>query len=472
MQNTLSVNPDSVAPEALDSDRLDAGLVSAQQAAPVQQTAPVDFEVPAKVGKYQLLERIGSGTCGVVYRAYDAILSRDVAIKISQVGTLDQQSGKMPGAQKAFITETLSAGRLSHPNIVTVYDAGIDGPLNYLVMEYVEGVSLKQYGRGKDQLSPHRVVSVIAEVCKAIDFSHNKGIVHRDIKPANIMIANNGSVKLLDFGIAISTTADEAAGTGRPALGTPNYVSPEQVSGSELGPRSDIYSLGTVLFEMLTGQQVFKAREVKELFKAILNEPAPLLTSIRKDLPSELEKVVARSLAKNPSKRYSSGAEMAEALGDVLDKMAPPDMLKPELAGWVPVISQLKFFSKFSERKIACFASVSEIVRFNAGTTALGKGTIDNHLYVIIEGVASISGHNNLSAVIGPGDCFGEIGFLHANRCDSDVEVMTDIVALKVKSADVRALPEADQLAHYQMISNSIVQRRNHTEDLMLDLAL
>ena len=131
-----------------------------------ESAAQVDFDVPAKVGKYQLLERIGSGTCGIVYRAYDAILSRDVAIKISQVGTLDQQSGKMPGAQKAFITETLSAGRLSHSNIVTVYDAGIDGPLNYLVMEYVEGVSLKQYGRGNEQLSPHRVVSVIEKCAK------------------------------------------------------------------------------------------------------------------------------------------------------------------------------------------------------------------------------------------------------------------------------------------------------------------
>jgi len=273
-----------------------------------KKPAPADFEVPAKVGKYQLLERIGSGTCGMVYRAYDAILSRDVAIKISQVGTLDQQSGKMPGAQKAFITETLSAGRLSHRNIVSVYDAGIDGPLNYLVMEYVEGVSLKNYGRGQTQLTPHRVVSVIEKVCRAIDFSHKKGIVHRDIKPANIMIAHDGSVKLLDFGIAISTTADEAGGTGRPSLGTPNYVSPEQVSGGELGPRSDIYSLGTVLFEMLTGRQVFKAT---------------------------LEQVVARCLAKNPLKRYSTGAEMAEALAEVLERMSPPEMVSAEMTGWV-----------------------------------------------------------------------------------------------------------------------------------------
>jgi len=437
-----------------------------------KKTTLVDFEVPAKVGKYQLLERIGSGTCGMVYRAYDAILSRDVAIKISQVGTLDQQSGKMPGAQKAFITETLSAGRLTHQNIVAVYDAGIDGPFNYLVMEYVEGVSLKQYGRGQTQLTPHRVVSVIAEVCKAIDFSHKKGIVHRDIKPANIMIANNGAVKLLDFGIAISTTADEASGTGRPALGTPNYVSPEQVTGSELGPRSDIYSLGTVLFEMLTGRQVFKATDVKGLFKSIVGEPAPLLRSIRSDLPAELEQVVARCLSKNPLKRYGSGAEMAQALADVLERMAPPEMVSAEMQSWLPIMAELKFFSTFSERKVACFASVSQVVRFSAGTTALGKDTIDNHLYVIIEGVASIGGFKGLNAVIGPGDCFGEAGFLRGDKSDSDIDVMTDIVALKVRSSEVESLSESDQLAHYQMIANSLADRQRETEDLLLDLAL
>ena len=295
-----------------------------------EQTSAVklEFDVPAKVGKYQLLERIGSGTCGIVYRAYDAILSRDVALKVSKVGTLDQRTGKVPGAQKAFITETLSAGRLSHPNIVTVYDAGVDGPLNYIAMEYVEGTSLKTYGRGKTQLPAYRVVNLIAKVCDAIDFSHKMGIVHRDIKPANIMVANDGSVKLLDFGIAVSTSAEDI--NSRQALGTPNYMSPEQVVGKDLGPRSDIYSLGAVMFELLTGQQLFKAEKVKELFRAVIKDMAPPLRSIRSDLPKELELAVARCLAKNPRQRYASGAEMAAALRKVADNMAPPDLLTPE----------------------------------------------------------------------------------------------------------------------------------------------
>ncbi len=437
-----------------------------------QQTSAVklDFAVPTKVGKYQLLDRIGSGTCGIVYRAYDAILSRDVALKVSQVGTLDQQTGRVPGAQKAFITETLSAGRLAHPNIVTVYDAGVDGPLNYIAMEYVEGVSLKKHGRGQTQLPAYRVVNIIASVCDAIDFSHKMGIVHRDIKPANIMVASDASVKLLDFGIAVSTSAEDVS--GRQALGTPNYMSPEQVVGKDLGPRSDIYSLGAVMFEMLTGQQLFKAEEVKELFRAVIKDMAPPLRSIRPDLPKELELVVARCLSKNPRQRYASGAEMAAALRDVADKMAPPDLLTPELESWMSLIPQLKFFSGFSARKVARFTSVCNIVRYPAGSTVLSRDTIDNHLYVILEGVASTGDGSGLSAVLGPGDCFGESGFVRGDKSVLDIEVMTDIVALKVHSKTVQALPDADQLGHYQMVSNSIAKRTSNSDELLLDLAL
>ena len=432
--------------------------------------AKLEFDVPAKVGKYQLLERIGSGTCGIVYRAYDAILSRDVALKVSKVGTLDQRTGKVPGAQKAFITETLSAGRLSHPNIVTVYDAGVDGPLNYIAMEYVEGTSLKTYGRGKTQLPAYRVVNLIAKVCDAIDFSHKMGIVHRDIKPANIMVANDGSVKLLDFGIAVSTSAEDI--NSRQALGTPNYMSPEQVVGKDLGPRSDIYSLGAVMFELLTGQQLFKAKKVKELFRAVIKDMAPPLRSIRSDLPKELELAVARCLAKNPRQRYASGAEMAAALRKVADNMAPPDLLTPELQSWMAVIPQLKFFQGFSARKVVQFTSICSIARYEAGSTILSRDTLDNHLYVILEGVASTGDGSGLSAVLGPGDSFGEPGFVRGDKSAVDIEVMADVVVLKAHSKDVQALPDADQLGYFQMVSNSIAQRTANADELLLDLAL
>ena len=150
-------------------------------------------------------------------------------------------------------------------------------------------------------------------------------------------------------------------------------MSPEQIVGKDLGPRSDIYSLGAVMFEMLTGQQLFKAEEVKELFRAVLKETAPPLRSVRPDLPRDLELVVARCLSKNPQKRYGSGKELSQALSEVAEKMSPPDMLSPELDSWMEIIPQLKFFRGFSARKIARFTSVSSLVRYDAGETALSK---------------------------------------------------------------------------------------------------
>lgn len=433
----------------------------------------LDFAVPAKVGKYQLLDRIGSGTCGIVYRAYDAILSRDVAIKLSQVQAADKKTGRMPGAQRAFVTETLSAGRLAHPNIVSVYDAGVDGPLNYIVMEYVEGASLKHYGKGQQQLPPHRVIQIITEVCEAIDFSHKMGIVHRDIKPANIMVSTSGAVKLLDFGIAINTSADDAGDAGRPSLGTPNYMSPEQITGKELGPRSDIYSLGTVMFEMLTGQQLFRASKVRELFRAVVHDVAPPLRTIREDLPAELERILARALAKHPQHRFASGAELAQALRDVAEKIAPPDLLSPELETWMPIINQLKFFQGFSARKVTRFVSLCNIARFEGGSTALGRDTLDNNLYVILEGIASLRDSAGLGAVLGPGDSFGEGGFVRGDKNPVDIDAMTDVIALKIRAADVRELPAAEQLGHYQMIANYLSQKITPAADeLLLDLAL
>jgi len=239
------------------------------------------------------------------------------------------------------------------------------------------------------------------------------------------MVAIDGSVRLLDFGIAVSTSAEESK--GRQALGTPNYMSPEQITGKELGPRSDIYSLGTVLFEMLTGQQLFRASKVRELFRAVVNDVAPPLRTIRDDLPEELERIVARALAKYPQHRFASGAEMAEALREVGEKMAPPDLLSPELETWMPVVNQLKFFSGFNPRQITGFVSMCNIARFDGGSVALERDALDNHLYVILEGIASRREANGLGAVIGPGDCFGEGGFVRGDKNQQAIDAMTDV---------------------------------------------
>ena len=286
------------------------------------------------------------------------------------------------------------------------------------------------------------------------------------------MVANDGTVKLLDFGIAISTSAEEVHGTGRPSLGTPNYMSPEQITGKELGPRSDIYSLGTVMFEMLTGQQLFRAAKVKELFRAVVQESAPPLRTVRPDLPVELERVLARALAKQPKHRFASGAEMAAALNDVAELIAPTEILPPELESWMPIISQLKFFNGFSASKVWQFVSNCDLVRFESTSSALAADAIDNRLYIVLEGIASANSGNGLGTVLGPGDCFGEAGFVRGDKNTVEIEAMTDMVVLSARSTEFRKLPVEEQLAAWQMVANHMAQRTTGSEELLLDLAL
>jgi len=227
----------------------------AQSSAAEQSTAsakttvkPLDILVPDEIGRYTIGRKIGSGTCGVVHLGLDNVLRREVAVKLSPIGEAHVSTGKVPGAQRAYQTELIAAGRLSHPNIVTIYDAGQFEELNYLVMEAVDGTSLKSYGKGQQSLPVHRVLEIVVICCEALDYSHKQDVIHRDIKPANIMVDNDGSVKILDFGIAVGLTGSGGLSKQGPTLGTPNYMSPEQIMGREIGPTSDFYSLATVLF--------------------------------------------------------------------------------------------------------------------------------------------------------------------------------------------------------------------------------
>jgi len=272
---------------------------------------PLDILVPAEIGRYTIGNKIGSGTCGVVHKALDNVLRREVAIKISPIGEAHVSTGKVPGAQRAYQTEIVAAGRLSHPSIVTVYDAGQYEDLNYLVMEAVDGVSLKKFGKGQTPLPIHRALEVIVECCRALDYSHSQDIIHRDVKPANIMLSDGGAVKVLDFGIAVGLTG--AAGLSRkgPTLGTPNYMSPEQILGKELTASSDFYSLATVLFELLTSRQLFKARKVKDLFRTVVHQVAPRLSDIKPES-------IAIKPVKNWPRRCSPLSSVFELLSNVL----------------------------------------------------------------------------------------------------------------------------------------------------------
>jgi len=241
-------------------------------------------------------------------------------------------------------------------------------------MEVVDGESLKEYGKGKTLLPVHEALRVVSECCRALDYSHAQGILHRDIKPANIMLAENGDVKLLDFGIAVAIRDGGGLKNKGPTLGTPNYMSPEQILGRELGPPSDFYSLATVLFELLTGRQLFKAKKVKDLFRTVVHKNAPKLQDIRPDLPVELSDVLARALEKKPQSRFQTGHEMAEALAPFEETFG---IVETRPAAQQRLIRQLQkqpFFEPFSDLEIAHLLEHVSVRTYDDKETLINEG--------------------------------------------------------------------------------------------------
>jgi serine/threonine-protein kinase len=264
---------------------------------------------PAQLGRYDVVAEIGRGAMGVVYRAVDPMLERTVAIKTINMA-LDP--GEMEHYEKRFTIEARAAGGLNHPNIVIIYDIGRSGDLAYMAMEYLEGRELKELITG-NEITPERALDIAALVADGLAYAHAHEVVHRDVKPANIMILKDGRVKITDFGIARMRTADVRTQTGV-VLGSPRYLSPEQVLGKRCDARADTFSLGVILYEMVTGQAPFNGIDVNSLMFQIVNFTPPPPSSVNPALPAMLDLIIAKALAKNAEDRYAGIAELAADL--------------------------------------------------------------------------------------------------------------------------------------------------------------
>lgn len=264
-----------------------------------------------KIGKYVILEELGSGAMGIVYKAEDPVIGRTVAIKTIRADYLGAKS-KQDDAVKRFIREAQSAGSLSHPNIITIHDINEDQGMMYIVMEYIEGQSLENLIGSDRSFSVDEVIAVMAPVADALDYAHKKGVIHRDIKPGNILVDALGKPHIVDFGIArISASTMTRTDT---ALGTPYYMAPEQIAGQKIDGRADIFSLGALIYEMLTEKKAFGGGNITTVIYKIIHEnPLPVQT-IREKLPMGLDHIINKALAKDPEERYSTCRKMIEEL--------------------------------------------------------------------------------------------------------------------------------------------------------------
>jgi len=265
---------------------------------------------PRKFGRYEVVAELGKGAMGTVYRARDPMLNRTVAIKTVN---MDLDRDEVADYEARFYQEARAAGGLNHPNIVTIYDIGKSGNIAYMAMELLEGNELRSIMAQGKALPVNHAIEIAAQAAEGLGYAHDHDVVHRDIKPANLMIVRGGMVKITDFGIARMRSAEVRTQTGV-VLGSPRYMSPEQVVGKRAEPRSDIFSLGVILYEMVTGKPPFMGDDVSAIMFQILNFVPPPPSTVNPDAPEMLDFIVAKALAKSPGDRYASAGEMASDL--------------------------------------------------------------------------------------------------------------------------------------------------------------
>jgi serine/threonine-protein kinase len=266
---------------------------------------------PRTIGRFQVRGEIGRGSNGVVYSAHDPVLGREVAIKAVPLTASAEQRAQV---EAGFLNEARAAGRLNHPHIVTIFDAGKSGELAYIAMERLHGRDLHDVLASGQQMPLRQVASLMARVADAVHYAHKRGLIHRDIKPSNIFLLRDGKPKVLDFGVALTMVGDASSTQKRQLIGTPNYMSPEQALGRTIDSRSDIFSIGSILYELIGGKRAFDGATIEEtLAQVIADAPTPL-EELRPDTPAPLLAVVRRALAKDVEQRYQSAGELRNEL--------------------------------------------------------------------------------------------------------------------------------------------------------------
>jgi serine/threonine protein kinase len=296
----------------------------------VSQPRPAVPDPVQIAGRYDVVQKLGAGAFGTVYKAKDKLLGRMVAIKTIRLEGLAAQGAGLEELIKRFKVEAMVSAQLKHPNIVTIYDVGESDGMSYLAMEFIDGVGLDRLISTQGRLPVERAALIAAQVADALDFAHRNNVVHRDIKPANIMIETGDRVKVTDFGIAKATDSGEHLTVTGSLLGTPSYMSPEQAKGAALDGRSDLFSTGCVLYEMLVGRKAFRGDSITGLiFKIITEEPTPI-TEIEPLVPEPMVQIVHKALSKASEARYQTGRAMADDLLALTRGAAWPTMRQTE----------------------------------------------------------------------------------------------------------------------------------------------
>ena len=422
---------------------------------------------PTQLGKYEVIEEISRGSMGIVYLGHDPFVDRSVAIKMALAEQLsDPESGDR--YRKMFFNEAHTAGRLTHPNIIGIYDAGVDEDACYIVMEYVPGgKTLKEFTRAENLLPVERVVEVIFKCAKALDYAHKQGVIHRDIKPTNILTTPEMDVKLADFSIAHITKLDATETMPMGMVGSPRYMSPEQVSEDYLTNHTDLFSLGIIMYELLTGKHPFYAENFSRLVQKVLNEEPPSMVDLRSDVTPALEAICRKALAKKREDRYQTGLELASDLNEAFEAILGEPQEQISEYEQFNLIKSLDFFQGFPDSEVWEIVRAGKWQEYAPDEEIIVEGDIDDSFYIIAKGQVAVVKNGRELRPLEAGDCFGEMGYLTKTKRTATIISKADAALLKVNSTVISQVSLNCQVRFLKVFLRTLIHRLSVTTEAM-----
>jgi len=404
-----------------------------------------------RVGKYELKSTLGTGASGTVYLAVDTFSNTEVALKV-----INPEVFEDPDIRAQFLNEASLAGQLHHPHIVSILDAVVTDDSGHIAMEYVPGGNLAKRASAPNLFSIEDAIQVGFKCCGALDYAFRQGIVHRDVKPANIMVVKGTDVKIADFGAAY-LRKNPAAETI--TIGSPAYMSPEQIGGQPLTLQSDMFSLGTVLYELLTGQRPFIAPTVQAILdKITTGEPLPP-SRVRPALPSELDRILLKVLHKTPAARFTTWAEFALELAKVgrlsFHQQTIQDSEKYD------ALRRVEMLQKLDDAQIWELVQAGRWMRLPARSSIIRENDAGQNLFFLAKGQAKATRQGRLLNLIGAGECFGEMSYIRGGEMprQATIDSLTEVTFAEFEAATLEQMSAGCQLHFMRALVRTLVER-------------
>lgn len=418
------------------------------------------IQLPHRLGKYELARQIGEGATGKVYYALDTFSGREVAVKLIDPDVLADPEFNEE-CRRQFLNEASLAGRLAHPHIAAILEASVTENAGYVVMEYVPEGNLSRYTFPDTLLPVSEVLQIIFKCCGALDYAFRHGIIHRDIKPSNIMVVSGSNVKIADFGIAVFYQTQVSQ---KVTVGTPSYMSPEQLGGHRLTPLSDMYSLGIVAYELLTGVLPFQGRDLLELFNAITKQEAPPPSTHRPELPAKLDRMVMKMIAKKPEDRYPSWTDLAlEIAGTGRFSKYQQDFSDSDK---FKMLRESASLHEFSDPEIWELVQASVWTMLPARTAILREDEPGQSMYFLISGQMKVTKQGRLLNVIKAGEYFGEMAYImRGTKRQATLESLSDVVVAELPFPALEQLSPGCELRFTKTLLLSMTDRLMLADD-------